>query len=77
MVAIMEMRNVSRLAEWGVVAEQIERDKLLREQEIQVAHRAVLSHAKRNRWSPEDTDTVLQVLGIIESPPPLRQLSRR
>jgi hypothetical protein len=77
MVTIMEMRNVSRLAEWGVVAEQIEQDKLLREQEIQTAHRAVLSHAKKNSWSPEDTDTVLQVLGIIESPPPLKQVSRR
>lgn len=41
------------------------------------AEEKVRAYAKRHSWDDDDTTLVLQVLGLMESPPPLRAVTRR
>jgi hypothetical protein len=37
----------------------------------------VKSYAKGERWTQEDQDIIMMALGLMESPPPLENRSRR
>jgi hypothetical protein len=61
----------------AVTDEQQEKERLARLMEMESAHRVVTRYAQSLNWSTEDTETILQTLGLEESPPPLKAVSRR
>lgn len=59
-----------------VDAETLKKEKLRREMETLTAEKKIKEFAKRHNWDEDQVDLVLQVLGLAESPPPLRVVSR-
>jgi predicted nucleotidyltransferase len=57
--------------------EQLELEQLLREQNRVKALQVVKSYAKGEQWTQEDQDIIMMALGLMESPPPLENRSRR
>lgn len=60
-----------------VDAEQLKKERLHKEMEHLQAERRIKAFAKRHDWDEDQVTLVLQVLGLEESPPPLRVVSRR
>lgn len=60
-----------------VDAEQLKKERLRREMELLQAEEKVRAFARRHDWEEDQVTLVLQVLGLAESPPPLRVVSRR
>lgn len=58
-------------------AETLEQERLRKLREQEMALERTLEYTKEHQWSQDDTDTVLMALGLKESPPPLKTLSRR
>lgn len=55
----------------------LRKEKLRREMESLAAEQRIREYSRDHKWPDEDVDLVLQVLGLAESPPPLRAVSRR
>jgi hypothetical protein len=55
---------------------QAEREKLIRLNQEAAASRVLMAFSERHEWPGEDLETVMQALGLIESPPPLKKWSR-
>jgi len=57
--------------------EQLELERLLREQNREKALPVIRSYARGAGWSKADEETILMSLGLIDSPPPLINRPRR
>lgn len=58
-------------------AEQARKDKLRKQMESTLAEKKIKAYGRRYNWNEDDVTLVLQVLGLAESPPPLRAVTRR
>lgn len=61
----------------AVTVELAEKERLQKLMEQEAALRIVKQQSKKDDWTPEDTQMVLQALGLEESPAPLRASYRR